>query len=43
LEGEVRTMKRRGLAVLLAAVLGVSMLAGCGNSEDGPAERKKSV
>lgn len=36
-------MKRRGLAVLLAAVLGVSMLAGCGNSEDGSSGGKKKV
>lgn len=43
MEGEVRTMKRRGLAVLLAAVLGVSMLAGCGNSEDGSSGGKKKV
>ncbi len=34
-------MKRRGLAVLLAAVLGASMLAGCGNSEDGSSGGKK--
>lgn len=43
MEGEVRTMKRRGLAVLLAAVLGASMLAGCGNSEDGSSGGKKKV
>lgn len=36
-------MKRRGLAVLLAAVLGASMLAGCGNSEDGSSGGKKKV
>ena len=36
-------MKRRGLAVLLVAVLGASMLAGCGNSEDGSSGGKKKV